>query len=375
MKRCLILVILNALCIIFLSAQEEAKVNEQIIVLFDGAVLSGNIEAINKKYIRFSKDDITFNIQKKNIRWTSSLDIVGDKKDIASETLVVFKNNYWLKGQILRVTSETVLLKSNGVTSSFPMAKISMIQPVTKVDSQLKSSLENEAQYQFRDLSNAESQDFQKIKDKIYNITYGSYYRRNNKGRLSFDDSEIDASEGFSVQHTVGYEFNKYFGLGLNFGFASFQNNFVERILNACNGDCNFYSNQGDVSTMFAGIAIRGGIGQKKIKPYYNFDFGFTKALRGRFLNERIARLEQDSDLDYDKKTSRPDLGLLLYPSIGAQIRMKSIDFLVDFGYQYANLNFNNINSNLRTEDGQSFSAGISQVEHRTFIFRIGVKL
>ena len=132
----------------------------------------------------------------------------------------------------------------------------------------------------------------------------------------------------------------------------------------------NVFTDDSKVST---GIAIRGTLGQKKIRLYYNLEFEFNRMLRGQELRHDVNLAENRFDRVYDESVPRLKWGHIFYPSVGMQVKMKSMDFLLDFGYQIGNLNYET--GMLKFGLSNTYSTEVRQNEVDGFVLRVGLML
>jgi len=127
-------------------------------------------------------------------------------------------------------------------------------------------------------------------------------------------------------------------------------------------------------------MSIRGELNQNKIRPYYNLDLGFNKPLRNKNIIETIKHTEINTNQffnevtssTFNEKDSGSDIGILFQPSFGVQFKLKSFDLLIDLGYQYTNLNYENGDFRF---DEESFYTVLGREEIRNFVLRVGLKL
>lgn len=375
MKNLALILLISLLSQHLLLAQQNNLPNgEQIILFKDGVLLKAEVKRIGAKFISLSKDDVAFSVRKKKLRLYLPEDILGSKENVDSESIIVLRRKKWLKAQLLEVTSEAVLLISDGVKISLPMSAIVKIYPSSPTSNQVEDRLLNDKEYLSTDLiSNKNSEDI-KFRSNIFHSTYAAYFQvvGSDVPREIFEEQGMTG--GGEVRHVVGYNVKRYFGIGINFGLTHYKNNyseFIPTIFDYCDpAACADWIRGLDVSTMSIGLTVRGAIGEKKIKPYYSFDIGFNRQFRPWSLNRRIAQAKLDNDID--RKASRRPLGLQFHPAIGLQFSMKSMDLLLDFGFRYANVNYN---TGVRFESGDIFRIDTEQLESRSFMLRMGIML
>jgi hypothetical protein len=166
------------------------------------------------------------------------------------------------------------------------------------------------------------------------------------------------------------------FGIGVYLGFTKYSTNgfvFLNDDLDdfICSEFCsNVLTDDSKFST---GVAIRGTLGQKKIRPYYNLEFEFNRILRGQELRQDINLVENRFGYIYDEDVPRLKWGHIFYPSVGMQVKMKSMDILVDFGYQIGNLNYET--GKFRFGPDEIYSTQMDKSEIKGFVLRVGLML
>lgn len=374
MKSLFFFILISMMSLSMLFAQQEnLESKEQVIILDGGMLLKGEVEQVNKKSIRFSNDDTYFIIQQKNIQAKFPSEFFESKRNRDTESLIVLKSNEWLKAQILEITAEKIILHSNGVRSVFPMGEIAKIYPAGKDAELFEKKLIKDELYSHLDLSNINKEVDREMASKIYHITYGRYFSRSNTKRMFESNfNEVGKSVGFGFQQTTGYEINRYFGLGLSIGLIYYIDNFEVGMFNNCAENCEYLSNVGDINVLSTSINLRGALSERKISPYYNIDIGFNKYLLNQKAKNRIAEIEINQNLDYDSNASRTKLGLLFQPSVGMQYELKSMTFLIDLGFQYANLNFSKDRINGEMD---SFYLLSGQSKDMSFVLKLGIML
>ncbi len=210
-------------------------------------------------------------------------------------------------------------------------------------------------------------------KSKIYNIFQLGLSRNIDSPNIAIGSSKLGNSLG--VQHTIGYRVNQFFGVGLYSGFTKYS----VVSLRFSETDPDFmkiqYSFQGVVTShnnIAAGLAIRGELSQRKIRPYYSVGFEFNRMLRSRNLKNNIELHGNNLGLVFDETASRLSWGHMFNPSFGIQVQMKSMDIVFDLGYQAGKIDYDNgqfINSS------NTFLAGTTKDKFGGFVFRIGLLL
>ena len=366
MKNFIFFLILSTFFLGSLAAQVEISItDERIVFLNDGTILKGIIEEVDIKTVRISKDNESFTIPKLNIEHTLVTDVtVGD--DIEdTESLIIFKNKNWIKAQIFQVSKGSILIKGEGKLLHIATSDLLKVYPTGQEFEKSEEFLRNEESFTKIDLSDFNSSnDREKVK-RIYNITTATI-----KPRLT------SIRDGLGIQHTTGFRFNQYLGVGLNAGFTNYAHDFIS-ILNSSSGFCIDFCNlaASEIKTVSMGLSLRGELNKKKIRPFYNIDFGFTKTIRSEVLNQEIAFLESisRSNFSYDKRASKPKLGYILQPSFGIQTKMKTLDILFDLGFQFGLMNFESGFQNVLPD--QSFFYETQSEKIRGVVLRVGILL
>lgn len=350
-----------------MSQQSNLQTLEQIIVLKNGFLLKGKVEVVDAKTIKVLTENRVFSINKRDIAHRIPGNIFTNPVESPSESLVILRNKKWIKAQLLEISSNKIVMKNNGVASTFPASKVLKIY----ASNQSEILIDQEDVYTSFDEFGIELQEVedQDQDNRKYNITNVGYILLQNFENLKIED--LDITDGFSVQHTIGYKMNQYFGVGLHLGFTYYQT--VEGMveMSDCFPFCPSNVNA-ESSAISSGISIRGDFAQKKIRPYYNVDFGFSRTLRGESLNFQIAQFERNSGMQFDKTASRPKLGYMFHPAIGMEFKLMSMDLLCDFGYQIANLKFN---TGFFKRDEDIFYSQRARTTLGRFVFRVGISL
>lgn len=363
MKNLLLLLFLSFIYGSVLVAQQgDAAKGEQIIFLDNGVVLIGKLEEVNEKVVRISKDDDSFTVKKKTIVQVVPADVSSDAEAQNSEALVILKNKDWSIAEVQVVSTDFVLLKTDGLSSKIQRSQIFKIYPLGQTSEQSVEYLQNSDEYTMLDVASLSSQYDVERKGKIYNIS-----------SLLVMPRLVLSRDGAGIQHTAGYRINPYFGLGITLGVTKYDNDFPS-IFAGNSGVClDFCSFSQDVTSVSFGLSVTRELNQRKIRPYYNIDIGFTKTIRSSRLNEFISLVESDNIYKFDSKSSRPSLGSILQPSFGVQIQAKSLTFLVDIGFQFADVNYE-YESRVIT-DNQAFILDTTKEEIRGFILKVGIML
>ena len=173
MKRCLTLIIILLSLNVLLAQQNNSLEGDQIVILIDGTIFRIKISKENPESVQCSKGGETFNLLKKNIRLYIPANLV-DSTQLETESLIIFKNNDWLKAQILEVSQKAILLKCQGQISYFPTSKIYKIFPASNESIPDVEFLEDSENYTFLNLSKTEKNDDHKKQNKFYN--HSAYY-------------------------------------------------------------------------------------------------------------------------------------------------------------------------------------------------------
>ena len=373
MKKPIFILILSLFsCGALVAQQSDIVSDKQIIVLKGGEILTGTLEDVDEKLIQISNENDSFTIKKKRIYQIFPQDVHSDSDVQSNEVLVQFKNKKWLKTEAQALTKKFVLLKSDESFVLVRRSKILKIYPADHASQVANQNLKVTGDFTQQGVIAARKKYVPKQLPKFYNITQLSYYQEKN-------DNPIRASKfniGNGVQHTVGYRLTQNFGVGVHVGFTKYSaNGFV--FLGDSDSDftCSeFCSNTlTDGSKFSTGLAIRGALGRKKIRPYYNLEFEFNRILRGQELRQDIDLVENGFEYSYNEDVPRLKWGHIFYPSVGIQVKMKSMDFLVDFGYQIGNLNYENGKFNFGP--GEVYSTQMEQNEIKGFVLRVGLML
>lgn len=134
----------------------------------------------------------------------------------------------------------------------------------------------------------------------IYNVTYFA----NLNGR---DDDGLRV--GFGAHHVLGYQFNRWIGLGIGLGVDTYS--------------------FGDGESLYpVFMEARGYLFKKRMSPYYSMGCGYGFA----FAN---------SDEDIDEAEG----GLMLHPAIGYRLGASSGgNVVIDVGYKFQSATFTRIN-------------------------------
>ena len=349
-------------CSVLVAQQSDAGSGEQIIFLDNGSVLTGVLEEVDGKVVRISRAEASFTIKKKNIIQVVPVDIYTSGKPQSSESLVLLKNKEYLIAEVQEVSNRFVLLKSEGLSRKIPKSKIFKIYPTGQRPEHLEEPLQKMEAYTKLDIASFGEQNKTKTTGRIDNISSILI-----KPRLTFKNS------GLGFQHTIGYRFNPYFGLGVHAGVNKYDNDFAS-LFSDRRGVCiDFCSYPKVVTVLSSGLSIRGEINQRKIRPYYNIDFGITKSIRTQEIKELIVQLESNQILVYDRQNSRSNPGFTFQPALGVAINSRSLTLLLDIGFQFSAVNYES--DWLDVRDDQTFVFLNNLEEIRGFIFRVGIML
>jgi sRNA-binding regulator protein Hfq len=349
-------------CTALVAQQSDTVPGQQIIFLDNGTILTGVLEEVDRKIVRILNNDASLTIKKKKIKQLVPIDIYSDALTQNSESLIILKNKDWLKAEVQEVSQESVLLKSDTLLSRIPRSKIFKIYPPGQTSRRSEEFLQNTKEYNNLDVASFDKEDQMQTKGSIYNIS-----------SILVMPRLVLSRDGFGIQHTTGYTFNPYFGLGVNLGITKYSNDFIsifEDDRGFCIDFCSFVQN---VTAVSSGLSVRGEFNQRKIRPFYNIDFGFTRTIRGEETNRFILQIEGNDINNFDRKDSRPNLGYIFQPTIGMQINAKSLTLLFDIGFQFADVNYEP--NGLVFKDDETFIFTSRNEEIRGFIFKVGIML
>ena len=355
------------LCFTFWGAliaqQSEIHKGEQIVFLKNGITLQGVLEEVNRKKVRISTSGNSFTIKKNQIKQLVPADIYSEALMETTESIVIFEGKDWLKAEILEVSQKSVLLKSDGVLKRIRRSQIFKIYPTSQKFEDAEELSKKADAFSQLDILDLGIETKRRKKGGLYNISSILI-----KPRLTF------AISGLGFQHTVGYRFSPYFGLGLHVGVTKYGADLGSLFSRERNGFCiDFCSFAPDFMTVSSGLSLRGELNRRKIRPYYNIDFGINKGIRSQEVKELIELFENSTDLVYDRENSTWNPGFLVQPSIGMQINGRSLTLLLDIGFQFSNVNYETDWLDVRAD--QTFTLLNNFEEIRGFIFRVGILL
>jgi len=368
-QHCLILIFW--LCTpFFLSAQADATgPSKTVIVLEDGTAFEGVYAKWDTTVISLLVDGEILTLYTDKIVAQFPSSIISNSLDEGKESFIILKDKKWLKAHVLEVSQKFLLVENEEGRLKIPLSNLFKIYPSGLKFDHSQASLHSDESYLYKPLSSFVNYALKKEENKIYNITYGQFIYRFAEDDRSFfrNDRKID---GLGVQHVVGYRLSNFLGLGVNLGFANYQvdggfSDFIDCF------NC-FGSSIRNVNVLSTGLSIRGDLNQNKVRPYYNIDFGFNKPLRNQNVTRDLDWFELNFEQEFNKEDSGSELGILFQPSVGIQFTLKSFDLLIDLGYQYTNLNYEN--GDFRFDD-DLFHTVKGRKEIRNFVLRLGMKL
>ena len=243
---------------------------------------------------------------------------------------VIYRNYSQLEGEIIEVSKRWVVIKVGAVPFSVRKEKIASIYYQGEVISFLDGGKEKTGKnIKKSDLPDVQGYRLVPIKNPVirgfYNVAYATLHL---PSIGDFGNNDL----GFGISNTVGYQFNRYTGVGLGLGYH----------------DTDFF-NRGSIVPVYA--EYRGYLSDKKVSAYYSLAYGLSFGTK----NE-----------DSNYSSTKP--GSYFYPALGFKSGSNEASFMIDIGVRFSEVTYI-FDQGIRTTTGEEtiFSRGL--------ILRIGVML
>jgi hypothetical protein len=231
---------------------------------------------------------------------STGLGLAQNVNPVKTVDRVYLKNGSVFQGKILEYAygKELKLELTNGDVITFTGEEIERVkQEVQTAETALPVNEESlNVEEGYTEKGKRKERPYQFKETGIYNVTYFA----NLNGR---DDDGVLI--GFGAHHVLGYQFNRWVGLGLGLGIDTYS--------------------FGDGETLYPVYAeVRGYLLKKRLSPYYSFGAGYGFA----FANESEGITEATG-------------GYMLHPAVGYRLgASEGANVVIDLGYRFQQAEF-----------------------------------